>query len=145
MRSIPKLDKLERVLAVGQEQIVAGTRILVLSLELYDDGFLIRCRAQLGGRDNLSLARVAVVPEPTRLVLQIVDDRGGTYRQWPHSAGGSDMDYAWEIACTPRVDPGARHLAITASAIRLTRHPHAGSSDVATSDIQGPWSFEIPL
>lgn len=144
MQLLPQLTKLDRVVGVGQQVDNGGVRVSILSVELYEDGFLVHSRAQLDTGD-LNLGRVAPRPSATKLMLQITDDRGGNYRAWPSGSGGSGKDYRWSTPFSPAVDSRARLLRIEAPAIHLLRHPEQESTAVVETDRPGPWVVEIPL
>ncbi|MEK7284339.1 MAG: hypothetical protein AAB114_00590, partial [Chloroflexota bacterium] len=77
-----ELRELVRVLAVGQTRDVRGTKLTLLSVERYDDGFV----AQFWLRREASGAG-GTMTMPDFLPVAI-DDRGGRYVAWPHGGSG---------------------------------------------------------
>lgn len=137
-----ELRALVRVLAVGQTRDVRGTKLTLLSVERYDDGFV----AQFGLRREASdAAGTITMPD---LLPEATDDRGGRYVAWPHggSGGGHPSRMTWRCAFrfAPALDAAAAELRIEVPEIGLVRPDPAG--EVSEEEVvAGPWSFAVPL
>jgi hypothetical protein len=134
----PAFCDLVRVCAVAQIQEQAGTTVGLLSLELYDDGFM--------GVFRLLPKNGRVVPPV--LSLEVRDDRGGHY--FGHMGGGSGgpgEHHQWRLAYifTPAVDPAARELRIEVSELRYQHYDKERGAMVEDEALRGPWVFTVPL
>jgi hypothetical protein len=140
----PRLARLIGVRGVGQQATLDGTRITLLSIEFYDDGFLITCRAQTERSDGYGLGRMATREGGSGLDMSVSDDRGRSYTHWPHGSGGSPQDHRWEVVFAPHVDRDASVLKVTIPAVRL-RRGSLTSPHLEELAISGPVVFEVPL
>lgn len=137
-----ELRELVRVLAVGQTRDVRGTKLTLLSVERYDDGFV----AQFWVRREMS-DPTWTVAAPDFLPVAI-DDRGGRYVAWPHggSGGGHPSRMTWRYAFrfAPALDAAAAELRLEVPEIGLVRPDPA--RDLSEEEVvAGPWSFAVPL
>lgn len=134
----PGLRELRRVIPVAQSQTVAGVAVTVLSLESYDDGFIVNLRL-LG----------EPVPGAQRFVrptVNVLDDAGQRYQVWPGGGYGQGAQWRLSIHCAPALrESGATSgttLRVEIPGIRwFVRH---GASAAPVEESQaGPWTFEI--
>ena len=131
--------KLRRVLALALSCPVEGGSVTLVSLELYDDGSILRYfavasrsmreRSQAIARDLQRLAREgreeelrAYVEQRLRgmphhfgdnLGLRLEDDAGTQYASMPRGASESDDRWDASVGFTPRVPAKARQLRLT--------------------------------
>lgn len=144
----PTLRRLVRVIPVEQIQRHGEVELALQTLEIYDDGFLVRLRLSYPDRGRR-------FPEP---VFAVRDDRGGKYGWAPgpdlgsERTGGSARGWRYEAALSfaPALDPAARELAITITEVRwrlLTSPPNFGRGPARPDDevAPGPWNFTILL
>lgn len=131
---------------MGEQAESDGVHLCLLSLELYDDGFLLNWRSQLKStEERVGFGRIGPRDTSGGLAVNVTDDRGNTYRPWPYGSGGSAYDFRWHIALAPAVDPLARLLRIEVPGLRLTRFAADAVSEATEGPSTGPWSFEIKL
>jgi hypothetical protein len=118
-----RLPTLQAVVAVGQTQQLAGLEVALLSIDVYDDGFVANTvvRSTLQEPDEIGVAYA-------ELPLEASDDRGGHY---VGRVGGSGSSDGWrgQYRFTPALDPAARELRLEAAECHWTRfHRLAGLS-----------------
>ena len=134
----PAFHDLVRVCAVAQTQVSDGISLTLLSLELYDDGFMGVFRLiPSSGR-----------PVPPVLSLDARDDRGGRYAGHMSGGSGGPGDYCqWRLAYifTPAVHAAARELYLEVSELRYLHYDKDRGGLVEDEVQRGPWVFPVSL
>ncbi len=135
----PALRELRRVIPVGRTEERGSWAITCLAVECYEDGVKATFRVFGAG----------LWPCNPELALVVADDRGGSYRPWGGGGNGAanwvDCDWRMAYHSTPALDPQARELRLTITAIRLMEPDETQHRLVATESHPGPWEFVIPL
>jgi hypothetical protein len=133
--------ELERIVPMMQAQIHGATEIELISLECYDDGFILNYRTRIV-EEALSEGVVLVSPFPL-LAFDVEDDHGRSYNHASGmGAGGHSGGYYRGLASfTPRLPADASHLSIHVPSVRwdAIMPSHKSRSDL------GPWEFEVEL
>jgi hypothetical protein len=128
---IADLGEPRRVIPIVRSESAAGMTVTLISLEIYDGGFLVHGQfpAKYGERslENIWMAHPTFV---------VTDDVGTEYR-WCGS-GGSDTRFMPSF--TPAPNPAAHELRVTVTHIQWIFH-----REQRHELDEGPWEFEIPL
>ena len=140
------LSRLVRVLSVGQVQTISDITMMLLSIELYDDGFVMIGKI-LGSRrseDDERIGWYIVFDAQSR--YSVDDDQGGRYAPLRGQAGGNGHEFRFAYGFTPSLDPRAKELRVEFSELawmRLDRNDRSDrSGDV---HVRGPWVFLVPI
>ncbi len=137
-RKAPAFHDLVRVCAVAQTQVSDGISLTLLSLELYDDGFMGVFRLVPGTSR----------PVPPVLTLEVRDDRGGRYSGQMGGGSGGPGEYCqWRLAYifTPAIHAAARELYLEVGELRYL-HYDKDRGGLVEDDVQrGPWVFPVSL
>ena len=147
----PRLDcalrELVEVVAVGESIRVDETTVTLLSLERYDDGFVVQFRLmhEYDRGDDVAVLSAAM-PE---LRVSATDEQGHRYDVWPNggSGGGARGLLSWRYAFrfAPAVDPSARALTVAIEAIEWRRMDPETRRLVPVREVAGPWTFTLGL
>lgn len=160
----PALRDLLRVVPIAQTVERNGIAITLLSLEVYDDGFLVyslvslpdthpmvvesnrvhqamvealrRCRDTGAAPDTTALANL---PHP-QLMLAATDDQGNRYTAW----FGGTLDQRSTHHFAPPLDPAARTVRFDAE-LRWHRHDAASRGVIDACAEPGTWTFVVDL
>jgi len=132
---------LERVVSVAQTRTQGETELTIISVDLYDDGFILNYRLRapvepMGlGFGMISLGSTG------EILFKVADDRGAKYHGMPGAGSGSGEYWRGDFTFTPRVNPQARELTIRVEEFEwMVRDPRQ------KSQLQlGPWEFRVPL
>jgi hypothetical protein len=126
-----ELGEPRRVIPIVRTQSVNGIRVTLVSLEIYEGGFLVHGQfpAKYGERslENIWMAH------PT---FTVSDDIGGEYR-WCGSRGDGTR---FMPSFAPAPSPAAHELRVTATHIKWN-FPKERRHELD----EGPWSFNISL
>ncbi len=144
---LPTLQKLLRVVAIGQEQRLEGGTLLVTTLESYAEGCIVFVRLLLDEApeevDSSDEEFAYGMPEP---VLSVRDDRGYGYRVGEvMSSEGGEVEYYWEFRVLEPLDPEAQELTMVVAELEW---PNVGASlnhPLIGSGQTGPWTFTVRL
>jgi len=138
---IPRRRVLLRVVPAVQTQTIGDTQVRLVSLELYDDGFV----ANIGLKDLVerqpSNNPFLAMPGLPQVVFEASDDTGQAYASRQGGGGGGDSEYRFEIVFSPAIPDGARTLTLTAVEVQWLSVAPGQRSRVEP----GPWRFEISL
>ena len=136
----PALRELRQVIPVAQSRSVAGVALTVLSLESYDDGFIVNLRIIPESEPSS--------PRFARPTVNVVDDVGQRYRVWPGGGYGQGAQWRLSVHCRPALRAsGATFgsvLRLEIPEIRWFERDGAGGAPGEESQA-GPWSFTIAL
>jgi hypothetical protein len=133
---------LERVLGIGRSQTRADTELTLLSLEMYDDGFILNYRVR--GTDLGEWAGLAFIfaPPIPNAPFAATDDKGARYIGMPWGgSGGPGGDWRGDVHFTPKVTEGAKELVIRVEQVHWSGFGQSQKSRVEL----GPWEFVVPL
>jgi hypothetical protein len=132
---------LRGVIAIGETRTADRAEISLLSLESYDDGFILRYRLLTHAPLTSPPAGLPHMPLVPTLLLNVKDDVGNEYRGGPGGWGGGDRLWQGEARLTPAVADEATSLEVRVEEIQwLSRSPSQRSR------VQpGPWTFHIRL
>jgi hypothetical protein len=126
-----KLSDLRRVIPIVQTQTAAGIAVTLISLESYENGFLVHgdFSEKYGERnaENFWVGHPAFVA---------TDDTGTDYRWWPSSG----HDGRFKSGFAPALHPNARELRLTVTHVQWTFFKKR-----RRELDEGPWSFRISL
>ena len=133
-------EELRRVIPVVQSQIQRGSRVTVVSIEVYDIGFAVihewrRVRGSLKPHESDHWMSLPVVS------WSATDDKGREYRMGSSRSGGDAHFLRQRNDFGPSLPPDAKLLMLSVeemfwSARRPGQRPRVE---------RGPWRFEIPL
>jgi hypothetical protein len=137
---LPLLGVLRWVAGVGQIQRRPGLEVIVLSLEAYDDGFVVNVRIWY------ERPRVRGVPE---LWLVATDEAGRRYQAGrPRRVrDGGRTDHRWRAAYTfaPALVETAEQLSLEAADLYWMQYD-ARRRRMAVAELHpGPWAFSVAL
>ncbi|MGI9147816.1 MAG: hypothetical protein ACR2IK_14905 [Chloroflexota bacterium] len=137
---IPELRILQWVVPVAKSQQRGDIEVTILSIEAYDDGFVLNVRTEYVRPPTFG------TPE---LALTIADDRGAVYRARPPGGfgGGSLARLQWRGAYffAPALDEHAGQLRIEAPEFQWLGHDEAARQMVVAETHPGPWVFPVDL
>jgi ClpA/ClpB-like protein len=129
------LDKLDRVLGIGQVVEASGVVVELIALELREHAAVLTWRART------SDDRVLGSPQ-----IQISDDVGTTYSVFPMGWSGSERQSSGDTFVTPRPPDAARTMVIEVRSFEdVNWMATAWSEPPATRGVVGPWRFEVAL
>lgn len=137
-RKAPAFHDLVRVCAVAQTQVSDGISLTLLSLELYDDGFMGVFRLVPGTSR----------PVPPVLAVDVRDDLGGRYAGQMGGGSGGPGEYCqWRLAYifTPAIHPAARELHLEVGELRYLHYDKDRGGLVEDEVQRGPWAFPVSL
>ena len=136
----PALRELRRVIPVAQSQRVGDLAVTVLSLESYDDGFIVNLRIL---SDSEPSAQQFVRP-----TLNVGDDAGLRYQVWPGGGYGQGAQWRLSFHCVPALPDSetapAPNLRLELPEIRWFESREVSRAPREESRL-GPWSFTIAL
>lgn len=137
---IPELRVLQWVAPVAQAQRRGDIEVSILSIEAYDDGFVLNVRI-----DHAS----STVPRMPELRLAITDDAGAHYhaRQPGGFGGGGHARMQWRSVYffSPALGRNVQELRIEAPELRWFAHDDATQQLVPTEPISSLWVFSLDL
>ncbi len=143
-RAQPKHTELVRVIPVAQRQIHQNTELLLLSLEVYTDGFILQGR--LRRKTELPLPPTQYCMPAHLHMIMASDDLGTQFHGLPQGGGGSEGIWRFSHAFTPQLDPAARELRLELPELRWHIHDRADHKQPPQQEVvPGPWTFTIPL
>ncbi|MPZ49707.1 MAG: hypothetical protein GEU75_10520 [Dehalococcoidia bacterium] len=132
---------LQGVVAIGETRQADGAEVSMLSLERYDDGFILHYRLltdEPAPRPPVGPPHMPLVPT---LLLNVKDDLGNEYRGGPGGWGGSDRQWRGEARLTPPLAEEASRLEVRVEEIQWLSHSPSQRSRVQP----GPWVFDVRL
>jgi hypothetical protein len=136
----PGLRSLERVIPVVTSQTRGRTELTVVSIESYDDGFVVNYIVR-GGPSPLR-------PKPDRAIFHVPhlwwegsDDASVSYEALPRGSGGNAREFRGSTCFAPRLNPAASVLHLRVQEVQWLAHFPREKSSLET----GPWQFDITL
>ncbi len=133
-------EELRRVIPVVQSQTQRGSRVTVVSIEVYDIGFAVihewrRVRGSLKPHESDHWMSLPVVS------WSATDDKGREYRMGFSRSGGDAHFLRQRTDFGPSLPPDAKLLMLSVEEMfwserRPGQHPRVE---------RGPWRFEVPL
>jgi hypothetical protein len=145
-QQVPKLVDLVRVVAAGQTATVDGVSVTLLSIELYDDGFIIngRVRRSIPSSSDEGVHWLPALDTGTE--LRAADGHGGVYASLGMGGGGDAKEYRLHQTFSPALALNASELRIELANLRYVRFDPRAPDDRSRDELKhGPWSFVIPL
>jgi hypothetical protein len=133
---LPRLRRLVRVLPIAQAQQFGDVQVTLLSLEIYDEGFLATLRIVVTGGIPFEDANVT---SP----IMARDDQDAQYvghTDWLRL--GPDRQWRLTVAFAPGLPSTARQLELEMSPLQWESRSESG---VREEHAAGPWLFTIPL
>ena len=133
-------EELRRVIPVVQSQTRRGSRVTVVSIEVYDIGFAVihewrRVRGSLKPLKSDHWMSLPVVS------WSATDDKGREYRMGSSRSGGDAHFLRQRTDFGPSLPPDAKLLMLSVEEM-FWSETHPGQRSRVE---QGPWRFEIPL
>jgi len=136
----PRLYTLERVIPVVQSQTCGQTELILVSIECYDDGFLVNYIVRGGPSPPRPKLALAGFHSP-ELWWEASDDAGVVYQGMTRAGGGGAGDFRGSASFSPRLNPAASVLHLRVEEVQWLAHGPGQRSSVEA----GPWQFEIAL
>jgi hypothetical protein len=139
LRGQTGLGELVRVVPIAQSAQIQSVRVTLLSLELYEGGFVFN-----GSVTPQAAPWTLFLAKP---ILRVTDDRGTEYRSTPAPSRGAVVYHSWRFIdrFSPAVDHRAGELRIQVIEIRrLYRSRSIQTTDVPMT-LQEPWIVVVPL
>ena len=136
-------QSLQRVIGVGQAVRHGQIEVTLLSLELYEQGFVVNFNLRDWGRGSTRDASLSD-PDLFRAAMfdaTAVDDQGNIYRGFPGSGGGNSGQWRQAQHFTPEVATARGHLHVSIKEIQWIAQ---GASARSTTE-PGPWEFDVHL
>jgi len=135
-----KGEELLRVVPVVQEQTMGKTRLTIISLELYSDGFTMQY--EVARIDAPADPRLAMMePSYPEVHWEASDDTGAKYVGMNLDGGSTERGWRTREVFAPCVSVGASRLTLVSGEILWMAFGPGMRSRVEP----GPWRFEIPL
>jgi hypothetical protein len=134
-------DALRGVVAIAEVRHVEGADVSLLSLESYDDGFLLHWRITRRSATAPARADFPFGGSPNVVFSRVTDDLGGEYQGGFGGGGGDDRHWRGEETFTPAIADGATRLEFRIEGVQLTSWMTGARSTVTTE----PWDFAISL
>lgn len=132
---------LERVVPIAQTKTQGSTELTLLSLEVYDDGFILHYQLRALEEEREVRPGVMIFPGHPEVIFEIRDDLGNEYKGFPGGAGGSHKQWRGEHRFTPRIDQKARTLHLRVEEVQWLAHGAGQRSRIQP----GPWEFAVSL
>jgi hypothetical protein len=160
----PQLHRLLRVVPVAQTRGLDGGSLVVASLELYAEGFLLHTqlrtdarplREEGGGPGGAppgapgTWQRVQDFRSP-QLLIETTDDRGGTYDCWSgggYGGGAASGQMVWrqDYYFAPAPDPAAGELRLSVPALEWVSHGTGQPRPTVAATQPIGWALVVPL
>jgi hypothetical protein len=137
-----KHTKLLGVIPIAQQQNHEGTTLMLLSLEVYSDGFILLGRIFSDG-DQPYTPGLHYSPDLSN--LSVIDDQGQRYQDGRQNCSGIGQEWRFIYAFEPALTPAAHELYVEVPELRWQHfdHPTLGQKELKIQP--GPWSFSIAL
>ena len=141
-------DRLERVIPAAQTQTSGDTEVILLSVEVYNGGFVLNYRIRSMLAKNAMRRLFQSRRRPTdwpdvgipHADWEATDDEATAYERVPQGSGGSTGELSGSTAYFPKLSKTAKRLIISAKGVHWI-----GSSSDTEPENPRPWRFEIPL
>lgn len=130
-----ELRDLVGVVPIGRTERAEGATLTLLSLERYEDGFLVRGNVFWNEEPETREA----VWHIERVEVVATDDLGTQYHGRSYGGGGGAASWRFDHAFSPTADPAAAEIRLTIPALLSYRATNDERTDV------GPWTFVVPL
>lgn len=144
----PHLATLRRVIPLGQAVRLEDATLMALSVELYEEGFVVHTRLSMDEEPDQSPDPFGFPSEHTFPELEgigVRDDRGHRYRIEPGGGGGGGREWRFEHRSGEPLDPEARELVLELSGIGWRTFPRGRGEPRVDRVSAGPWRFTVPL
>jgi hypothetical protein len=116
------------------------TELTVVSIECYDDGFIVNHIVRGGPTPQRPKPERAIFHSPL-LWWEATDDTGTKYEALPRGGGGSAREFRGSTSFAPRLNPAASVLHLRVEEVQWMAHFPREKSSVQA----GPWEFSISL
>ena len=136
-------QSLQRVIGAGQAVRHGQTEVTLVSLELYEQGFVVIFNLRDWGRGSTRDASLSDSDlfRAAMFDATAVDDQGNVYGGFPGSGGGNSGQWRQVQHFTPEVATARGHLHVSIKEIQWIAQ---GASARSTTE-PGPWEFDISL
>ncbi len=129
---------LQRTIAVGAQQECQGLILSLISIEVYDDGFVANFRLAVAGPPKSAEQLPGVMPI---LTASATESDNVVYFAYPRPAMGPPGDWYASLRFAPPLRDTSRYLTI--AVIKIEWLPRQPSSKII--EWLGPWTFEVTL
>jgi hypothetical protein len=151
----PQLHRLVRVVPVAQTRDLEGGSLIITSLELYAEGFLLHTQLRTDTRPAPSPGapgtwqRVQDFRSP-QLLFEATDDRGGTYGCWVgggYGGGAAPGQMLWrqDYYFAPAPDPAAGELRLSVPALEWVSYGTGQPRPTVAATQSIGWTFVVSL
>jgi hypothetical protein len=114
MRPFANFETLQRVVPIVQTQESRQRSLTLTSLELYEDGFILRFQlrdlAPYTWRLNEAGDPLAPISRPSRTMFAVRDDTGASYEAYVAAGFGGSETYRAEVRGRPAIRAAARRV-----------------------------------